>query len=174
MENLDIYLISGLISLLVAIASKLIENQFSLRSRRKSLIQSLRTELETLLTIYEPLRIGEVFNWGEINIASITRNYTTVYANNADKLGLLSPATSQAVVDAYTRISSLLDTWVCYSKIYDNVIQYQRANYQSETFNPELHKLYVNDVMTNHDITYYMQETTIQAVRTAIECLDNE
>ncbi len=165
---------AAIISAAVSFGVQYYFRQIDKQAQYNSLIKSLHTELITLKKIYTPLRIGPDYESGNtgINIASITLNYTTVYANNADKLGMLDDETAAAVVEAYTRISSLLDTWLCYSKVYEKLVDYEHSAQRSDTFSPELANRYYQDVQRNHAITFEIQENTLQAVDRAMKLLN--
>ena len=132
-----------------------------------TLKKALKTELETLLKIYEPRKIKPEppHDGVDIKVISLQSKYTTVFAENASKIGMLDESIAQSVVLAYTRLSALMDTLRVYSRRWEDKIANQRHG------NPKYQGIYDNDVLSCHMISYIEQEITLNAVNDAIERL---
>lgn len=128
---------------------------------------AIKTELDTLLKIYEPRKIKPhpPKDGYDISIASLQSKYTTVFTENSSKIGMLDENTAQAVVVAYTRLSALMDTLRVYSKRWADKIANERHG------DPKNQEIYDKDVLSCYMIAYVEQEITLNAVNDAIEKL---
>lgn len=126
---------------------------------------ALKVELETLLKIYEPLKIlsAPPHNGDDIKIVRLNSDYTAVYTNNADKLGTLGADVAQPVVIAYTNIAALIDCLTVYAYRWEHMIANQRTGSDVRAD--------FTDVVSAHTAAYIQQEITLSVVRIAIEKL---
>ncbi|WP_029541039.1 hypothetical protein [Selenomonas sp. AB3002] len=138
------------------------------RKRQVTAIKkALKTELETLLKIYEPRKIKPEppHDGVDIKVISLQSKYTTVFSENASKIGMLDENTIQSVVVAYTRLSALMDTLRVYSRRWEDKIANQRHG------DNKCQDIYDKDVLSCHMISYIEQEITVNAINDAIERL---
>ena len=116
-ENLTIaLLISAISGILVAVITPFYERWI----QRKRLKKALRTELEVLKMVYEPLKVKAEppEDGSDIRVNSLTQQYTAVYDGNTDKLGMFKPKTASSIIEAYTRIHALMDTLLVYADVW--------------------------------------------------------
>lgn len=142
------------------------------QASRQRLVAALKTELETLLEIYEPLRISAEppKDGPDIKVSYLTStNYTIVYANNTGNIGLLTPPTIKAIVTAYTNIAALMDGLTVYSARWEKLISSQR-----DGLAPDVIEASKRDVDATHDEVFRQQEKTLAAVHLALSCLEKE
>lgn len=137
------------------------------QERLNCLKKALRTELQTLVSIYHERKIPQTKpkDGDEIHIALLNSEYTTVYAKNCDKIGSLDKETAEAVVIAYTYLAALMDTLRVYSKRWEDMVH--NIRHGSKEWQP----IYRKDVDNCHAIAYKEQEDALKAIYNAIEKL---
>lgn len=158
-------LASAIFTVACSIIARLCFDYRATIAKRDSIKSALAAELTALLQTYLPLSISvnPPQADSDVKVISLSANYTTVYANNAEKLGLLDKQVSKSVVIAYTNIAALMDTLKIYAQRWECMVAAERDSRPLA--------IYWQDVNECHRLAYEQQIKTLQAINEAIEKL---
>ena len=161
-------IISVVLSSITALLTTLWLNYSKKKDETNSLKLALKTELQTIQTLYYQLKLSNEppKNGDDIKVISLKSKYTTVYTNNADKIGLLNPEVAKAVVLAYTYVSAFIDTLRVHRQRWEDMIKYQRTGQN------QYMEYYLKDVKRCYDFAMTEEEIVRGDIAKAIDKLN--
>lgn len=132
----------AIIGATIAVFSNQHFKEIESKAQKKALCGALQAELTEIRNVAESrlqmmLALQGQNNTYALNI-HISEDYFTVFTQNAGRLGLLKPSTSQIVIKSYIEAKGLFDTARMYSRYSDELVPIRRKMQELEVSGPML------------------------------------